>query len=196
MKRSLLVFSIALLSAPSAEATILIKMDLPQLVGRSDVIFVGKAIESRSHWSEDGRHIVTDTTFKVSQAVHGSPGSTVVIRRLGGKVGDIGMRVSGMPELRTGDEVLLFTERRSNGKRYVVGMKQGVFRVHRDAAGRQMVAPGRLDGLTLARRTPQGRLETVEPPATPAPQPLGDLVKRIRLTVTYCAKEKSRCHAD
>ena len=58
MKRFPFFISIALLAGllPStADATIIVQMDLPQLVGRSDVIFVGRAIKTHSHWTKDGR---------------------------------------------------------------------------------------------------------------------------------------------
>jgi len=180
--------------ASSSQATIILELDLPQLVGRSDVIFVGKAIKTYSHWSEDKRHIVTDTTFQVSTAVSGvSQGKSVVIRRLGGAVGGIGMRVSGAPSFNKGDEVLLFTEKRGNGKRYVVGMKQGAFRITRDRTARQVVQT-RLDGLALARRSPQGRLQMIERREA-GPELLGHFVNRIRQTIALCAREKTRCRS-
>jgi hypothetical protein len=199
MKRFYYVFSIVLVAlVPSeAPATIMVKMDLPKLVGRSDVIFVGRAIRSHSHWTKDRRHIVTDTTFQVEKSVKGKQPKTITIRHLGGSVGGIGMRVSGMPVFRKGDVALLFTElRRSH--RYVVGMKQGIFRIEKNTAGRRVVRTD-LQGLTLAERSPKGRLQVLGPnngATTAKPRLLGDFIQQIQKTVTLCAKESKRCLAD
>jgi hypothetical protein len=197
MKRFFYVFSIALvaLAASEAPATIIVKMDLRKLVGRSDVIFVGKAIRSHSHWTKDRRHIVTDTTFQVEQSVKGQRPKTITIRHLGGSVGGIGMKVSGMPVFRKGDVAVLFTELR-RGHRYVVGMKQGIYRIEKNTAGKRVVRTN-LRGLTLAERSPEGRLKMLEPKETAAkPRLLGDFIQHIRQTITLCAKESRRCLKD
>jgi hypothetical protein len=173
-----------------AGATVMLKLDLPQMVGGSDVIFVGKAIKTHSRWTKDRRHIVTDTTFKVEQGIRGvAPGKAVVVRRLGGTVDGVGMRVSGTPQFKKNDQVLLFTEKRG-GHRYVVGMKQGVFRIHRESSGRLMVRT-HLAGLELAKRTSSGL--TFLGHDTPKPRALSEFISDIRKTISLCAKEQSRC---
>jgi len=57
------------------------------------------------------------------------------VRRLGGKVGGIGMRTIGEVEFVDGEEVFLFV-RRAADVYQVVGLSQGKFRIVRDAAGR------------------------------------------------------------
>ena len=150
---------VALLLPGMASATIVIKLDLPALVQRAGTVFLGKAVKTHSHWTLDRKHIVTDTTFRVQQSLRGAgaSGNTVSIRSLGGVVDGIGMRVSGSPVFRKGQEVLLFAEQRG-AYRYVVGMTQGAYRVSRDSRGRATVRVN-LDGVSLARRTPSGRLE-------------------------------------
>jgi len=174
-----------------AWATIVLEIDLFQLVGRSDLIFVAEATGSRSHWGEDGRHIVTDTTFTLSRPIKGNPGGQVIVRNLGGVVGGMGMRVSGMPSFASGEEVLLFTEMRQ-GQRYVVGLEQGVYRLSRDGAGRATVQP-RLGGLTLARRTPEQRLQLLRGRRPPAPRALEQFVAEIRQAIARCTREPDRC---
>jgi hypothetical protein len=174
----------------AAEATVILRMDLKQLVGRSDVIFVGKVVKARSYWTPDKRHIVTDTTFQVSQGLHGrKPGSTVVVQHLGGAVGGIGMRVSGSPAFKPGEEAVLFTEKRGKA-RFVVGMRQGAYRVTRDSKGNVMVRAN-LSGLTLADKR-DGNLRLIKRPSAPEHR-LSDFVSKIRETLTVCAKETSRC---
>lgn len=182
----------ALMASWPAGATVMLKMDLPELVGRADVIFVGKVTKLESRWSEDRRHIVTDTTFQVVQNVRGAVVSRpVVVRSLGGVVGGIGMRVAGSPQFQVGQEALLFTDLRK-GHRYVTGMMQGVYLVARDKTGHAEVR-GSSAGVTLARRTRSGGLQMVREPAA-GPEPLEAFVARVHQTIATCAREKSRCH--
>lgn len=184
------VVSVVLAWTVPSGATVMLKLDLPQMVGSSDVIFVGKAIKTHSRWTKKRRHIVTDTTFKVEQGIRGvAPGKTVVVRRLGGTVDGIGMKVSGTPQFKKNDRVLLFTETRG-GHRYVVGMKQGVFRIHRESSGRLMVRT-HLAGLELTKRSSSG-LTFLEHEA-PRPRALAELISEIKQTISLCAKEQSRC---
>ena len=175
----------------AAQATVILRMDLKQIVGRSDVIFVGKVIKIHSHWTPDKRHIVTDTTFKVSQDLRGGKlGGTVVVQHLGGAVGGIGMRVSGSPSFKQGEEAVLFTEKRGEA-RFVVGMRQGAYRVTRDTRGNVTVRAN-LRGLTLADKR-DGNLRLVKHSTAPEQQRLSDFVGKIRDTIAACAKETSRC---
>ncbi len=182
---------LALLAAPPARATVMLKMELTTMVGRADVIFVGKVLKLQSHWSEDHRHIVTDYHFQVKRAVRGAAaGSTVVVRSLGGAVDGIGMRISGSPQFRVGEEAMLFTDIR-NGHRYVTGMSQGVYQLQQTQSG-QVTVLGSSAGVALARRSASGRLELLKEPP-PQPEPLEGFVKRVHETIALCAREKSRC---
>lgn len=146
----------ALLSPAPATATVIVKLELPDLVTRARAVFVGKVTKRQMHWTADRKHIVTDTTFTVGQSLRGGTrvGGTVTVRTLGGVVDGIGMRVAGSPMFRKGDEVLLFTEKRGLHS-YVVGMTQGAYRVSRDTRGQATVRVN-LSGVSLARRTPSG----------------------------------------
>ncbi len=144
-----------LLIAASASATVIVQLDLTDLVQRAGAVFVGKAVKTQMHWTADRKHIVTDTTFQVGTPLRGTRlGGQVTVRSLGGVVDGIGMRVSGSPSFKKGDEVLLFTEKRG-AHRYVVGMTQGAYRVSRDAKNRATVRVN-LSGVSLARRTQKG----------------------------------------
>ena len=71
-------------------------------------------------------------------------------------------------------------------------MHQRVGRFVMFSAGKRMVRV-RLEGLSLARRTPKGALKLLDGQRSPGPRPLGDFVDRIRQTIDLCAKENSRC---
>jgi hypothetical protein len=180
-----------LLAAPSP-ATVIIKLDLLQLVGRADAIFVGKTIKIYSHWSEDRRHIVTDHTFQVERGLRGTrAGQLVVVRSLGGAVDGIGMRVSGSPSFQVGDQALLFTDVRGR-HRYVTGMEQGALRVSLDTVG-QRVVRSHLAGLGLARRTAGGGVELIKASPATAPQLLEAMIQQVQQTIERCGRQKDRC---
>jgi len=188
--RSSLLLVVLLLAPSAASATVMLELDLRALVGRADLVFVGKVIAKKSRWSEDRRHIVTDAVLAVQRSIHGRvTAKRVVIRSLGGTVGKVGMRVAGSPSLGVGQQLLLFTERRA-GHRYVVGMRQGVYRVTRARDGTLQVERS-LRGLTLTKRTPSGLRRVA--PAGNREERLSAFVRRIRATVAACAVEKDRC---
>lgn len=182
----------ALFSLP-ASATVILKMELPELVGRSDVIFVGQVAQIQSHWNEGRRHIVTDTTFKVEQLVKGKTLLTeVVVRNLGGTVDGLGMWVSGSPTFKQGERAVIFTDQRDK-HRYVTGMQQGVYRIVLDAATKIPRVRARINGLALAKRK-GGSLELLRP--TPVePRPLKNFIGDIKQLISICAEDQSRCNA-
>ena len=194
MNKSLItVFALCfpvLFSIP-ANATVILKMELPELVGRSDVIFVGKVAKIQSHWNEGRRHIVTDTTFEVEQLVKGKVKLTqVVVRNLGGTVDGLGMWVSGSPTFKLGERAVIFTDQREK-HRYVTGMQQGVYRISLDAATKLPRVRARTNGLALAKR--KGASLELLRPAPVEPRPLKDFIGDIKQLISICAEDQSRC---
>ena len=50
---------LVVLAAPStATGTVMLTLDLHQLAGRADKVFVGKVLETTARWTADRRHIV------------------------------------------------------------------------------------------------------------------------------------------
>lgn len=82
---------------------------LPELVGRAQEIVVGQVVRQYSQWDEEKKEIYTFTHLKVSERVKSNGGADeIVMRHLGGKVGDIESHVQGMPSFEEGERVLLF----------------------------------------------------------------------------------------
>jgi len=138
--------------APAAYATILLKMNLADLAGEADAIVSGAVTSSNSAWNEDRSLIFTYSTLAVSSTLKGKHKPELVVRTQGGIVGEIGMRAVGEPELKKGDQVLLFLERDGDGYNRVVGMSQGCFRVKVGRSGQKQVS-NPLSGLSLYDRT-------------------------------------------
>jgi hypothetical protein len=188
-----LLLTALLIPAGSARATVMLALDLEGLVGRASHIIVGTVEGSQSRWTDDRRYIVTDTTLRVDSTVHGKAGDRVIVRRLGGSVNGIGMRVSGATVLQRGERVLLFGERMGQGALRVVGMRQGLYRLRTDARGRTTVHRN-LAGIELAGKQPGGvkPLRGSLSEATPADS-LEAFVERIRRTVKTCAGRADHC---
>jgi len=140
--RSLLLLLGAGLALASVHATTVIPPTLDQLVTDAEFIFEGTVTDARSQWTGTGaeRHIMTQVTFQVEDAIKGAPGKSYTIEMLGGTVGDETMEVSDAPRFKVGDRDILFVEH--NGTQFVplVGIMHGRFHVQTDAAGRDVVA--------------------------------------------------------
>jgi hypothetical protein len=125
----------------SVHATTVIPPTFDQLVDQAEVIFQGTVTNVRSQWVGEGaeRQIVSYVTFKVEDAIKGSPGETYTIRMLGGTVGDETMAISDAPKFDVGDKNILFVE--NNGSQFVplVGIMHGRFRVGPDQSGQEVV---------------------------------------------------------
>ena len=137
----LLVLSALFLTALSARATTVIPPTFDQLVSDAEFIFQSNVTGVRSQWIGEGgqRQIVTYVTFKVEDAVKGSPGASYTIRMLGGTVGDITMAISDAPKFQVGDRDILFVE--NNGTQFIplVGIMHGRFHIERDQSGQEVV---------------------------------------------------------
>src|SRR5437588_6440605 len=132
----------ALMGASALHGTTVIPPTFEELVNRAQVIFQGVVTDVRSQWVGEGaqRSIVSYVTFKVEDAMKGSPGSSYTMRMLGGTVGDQTMEVTDSPKFKVGNRDILFVE--NNGSQFVplVGIMHGRFRVEREqASGREVV---------------------------------------------------------
>lgn len=139
--RALLPF--VLLLSLAASATTMLRADLPELAQTSDAIVHGTVRRVESRWSGDGRRIVTDVEIQVTEALKGQAGqagSTVLVTQPGGRVGDIGQRVSGLASFSPGEEVVVFLERRGTRAFRLSGMAQGKYQVQRSEGGKSALA--------------------------------------------------------
>jgi hypothetical protein len=183
------------LSPHPARGTVVLRVNLHQLVGRSETIFSGRVVRTESKWTEDRRQIVTDATLVVEESLLGCRrGDRITVRTLGGKVDGLGMWVSGSPSFTVGEMALLFLERRG-GHRFTVGMSQGIYRILRDRGGRSTVER-RLEGLSLA--TPASGGYALETPGVAAAdaQLLVPFLDRVKGSIAICARDRHACEID
>jgi len=107
----------------------------PQLVAEAELIVVGTVARVDGVRLPEGLIVsdVTLTVLRVAKAAQPTP-ATVVLRVLGGQVGDAALQVPGAPQLRPGETYLLFVRGNLREIFPFVGVQQGVFSVRRDAA--------------------------------------------------------------
>jgi hypothetical protein len=126
-----------------------IPITLSALVARSRHILVGIARKGEAIWemTDAGRRIVTYREVAIEQTLDGRPPAerTLVIRTLGGSVGDIGQIVHGEAELEPGRTSVLFLREHVAGLFSVTAMAQGHYPLVTDPQGlTRMVASPKL----------------------------------------------------
>ncbi len=143
-RRARLVVLVLLLLGPpagAARAVTLLPLDLPQLTGRADRIFVGRVETVATGRDANGVPAVW-TTFTVEQPLKGWTGSApdhVTLKQLGASFGGAAAPVvpnAMLPRYREGEAVVLFVHADSAlGFTSPVGFGQGCFRIdERDGA--------------------------------------------------------------
>ena len=115
-----------------AEASVVRGLSLEELSRTSDRILVGRALDGFSHWEKVGgrKRIVTDTRVRVEDVLaKGEPSDAeILVRTLGGSVGDLSALVHGEALLRNDERCVLFLSEREQVHR-VIGMAQGHYPV-------------------------------------------------------------------
>ena len=130
-----LFFALAwLVAVGPARATTVIAPDFAQLVGQADYIVRAtvKSVSAEFRTTPQGRAIFTKVELQLLETITGTPPQPLVLELLGGTVGDVTMRVEGVPLFHVGDEDILFVQ--ANGRQFypLVGIMHGKYPVKRD----------------------------------------------------------------
>jgi len=169
----------AFIAASPAQGSIVQGLELEELVSNADRIVLGRVLFSESFERPDGQ-LGTWHRIEVEREIRSdAPDETeVIVETLGGRMGDIAMRVEGEPSFTVGERVLVFIR---DGGPYTafrpVGMGQGVMRV-RVERGVDTVTQTR-EGMMLMRRNARGQLER-SLGALPEKERLDVLLSRLR----------------
>ena len=183
-----MAFGATALLAPGAEATVMLPLSIEQMAQESVAVVRARVKHQASNWDEGRKRIYTQTTVQVVDPILSrlSLPDTIVLRTLGGEVGEVGMKVAGTPAFTPGEEVVVFLRSHpaAAGEFQVIGMSQGKYSVKRSAKGPIMVVPS-VEGLAFARRGTDGVLRVAEAdPDRPTPITLAKLRERILEAVT------------
>jgi hypothetical protein len=168
----------ALAISSPASASLILALDLPTLVTRADQISVVDVVSTTAAWNAEHDRIVTTIDVTVVDCWKGTaaPGSHVQIVQGGGTVGELTMRIDGMPHFERGERTLLFLRGKSDHAS-VVGMAQGKRPVSRES-GRWMVSAPNRGGADFVPSTPaSGSIFSVQP------RPLAELRSDVRALI-------------
>jgi len=168
LKQFFAAFALCAAMMPAARATSVIPLYLEEIVDQSAVAFEGTVTENRNARDEEGRP-VTYTTFAVSDALKGNPGSTYTIKQLGAETeGGLNYRAYGIPKFSVGQHVVVFLYGKSSaGFSSPVGLAQGRFAVGTDETG-ESVSNGR-DFRDMARNLVSASVLDAQARSTTAP---------------------------
>lgn len=173
-----LVLAVWLATLSPAGATTLRRMDLPELVQKADQVVHARAIEKKVYWNEAGTQIHTDTLFEILDQAKGQGQKRLTVTMLGGRIDPVEMSAEGTPVFAIGEEVLLFTSPRPDGKKNLVGYSQGVMRVREDPQTGEKIATSELPVGTTYLQAVGGQAQVVRPARLQAP--VTELMERIR----------------
>ncbi|HEY2432138.1 MAG TPA: hypothetical protein VGI12_05635 [Vicinamibacterales bacterium] len=160
MVRRLCLAALLLALPITGGATVLLPIELRELVSVSTAIVHGRVVDVHADWADGRRAVETRVTVDAVEYMKGSLGGTITVQVPGGQIGRYRTIFVGAPEFHQGDEVVLFL-RRYNGALSVVGVSQGAFRVSADA-----------------RRIVSSAVVVAVPGAAPEPVIRGDVARR------------------
>lgn len=177
-RRVLAAFVLALAGLVPANATSYPPVSFAELVARADVIFVGEVVDVRPlpFTTREGTIIKTRVVFRVSDPLWGTSSALEVFDFFGGEWGGIGMAIAEMPTFAVGDHRVVFA-RREPSINPIVGFRQGLLQVRRDAAGVDRVLT--LDGVPIEAPETIGGQRAGRPGVQAAPMRLADFRARV-----------------
>lgn len=121
-----------------SQATTARAVSLSALVARSSRVARGTPLESFTRFEDigDTRHIVTYTRLGVEELISGAPNEPeILVRTLGGRVGNMGEIVHGEAVLAINEPCLVFLHTSPEGIEQVTEMAQGHYPMLSDASG-------------------------------------------------------------
>ncbi len=149
LRRALPALALLLLLSPAAQATIIKSFTLPELAVEADLIALVSVESSQALRAGKHNFIYTDHSLRIhelwrarAKAEGLKAGQVVVLRQIGGKIGDLEQSVAGTAKVRAGDKMVVFA--RHDGRlAYFVGMAQGAWHVVAGPQG-EVVHRGRI----------------------------------------------------
>ena len=160
------------------EATTVKQFSLEQMVRGSHRIILGRRVSQETYWNKNRTRILTATRFAVTEDLKGESRGTATVVTVGGSVDGMTLMVSGTPQFREHEEVLLFLEAGKSGNWILMGLSQGMFRITADRRGVK-TAHHASSGLHLIPAPDQSTFQT----PIPSQVELDRLLSRIRQLV-------------
>jgi hypothetical protein len=139
-----LLWALFLFAAGSVDAGIVVPYTLAERTQKAEVIVVAEVESMYSNWDDDGREIFTYITLRVVEKIKGEIESgRIVLKHLGGIVGNVESHVSGMAQFERNEKVLVFLGRSPRSPYFaVMDWLEGKKTIRRDAAGHEVLRVG------------------------------------------------------
>jgi hypothetical protein len=156
---------LALLPASPADAAVVPRLDLADLVTSSEVIVQARVTRQWCAWDQQHRFIWTHYSLQISDVLKGKPPLTMTLSEPGGTLGGRGMLVAGVTRYAAQEEVVVFLHRTPIGYWRPYGWGQGKYTVRQSAGGAKQIYTNVGGMALLDRRTAGGqqRVTTVSP---------------------------------
>jgi len=152
------VIAALLFVVDSTRATTAVMLTDEQLITSCRVILLGDVQSVKSQWDDKHLNIYTYVKVHVSRILKGHlRADQIVVKQLGGTVGDYQAVMFGAPEFRAGQRVLLFLNTSPDGTLRAAHLFMGKYDIVDDKAGRSRVQRT-VDGgeVQLVRRESSG----------------------------------------
>ncbi|MEK6284687.1 MAG: matrixin family metalloprotease [Acidobacteriota bacterium] len=122
------------------KATTAVMLTDTELIVNSRLIVSGRVVSVTSAWDDPGAIVWTYVEVLTDRVLKGEiTERTIVLKQLGGAVGESGIRVFGQPEFRVGGRVLLFLNTGADGSLHAAHASIGKFSVIEDTTGKEFV---------------------------------------------------------
>ena len=145
-----LFISIFLFNINKSEALKELNISTPDLARTSTDIVVAKCVSSEARLERDNGLIFTYITFSIDESLKGKYGEELVLRIVGGTVGDRTVSSPFLPKFELNEEVVLFLgPRNSKGFPVIQSVNKGIYRINRTKNGTKVVTTP-VKGLTLS----------------------------------------------
>ncbi len=158
-----------LVFARLASATTVVRMELPEIVQKSDRIVEAVVESVESRWDAGRKLAFTYVTLRVAEDFKGT-GSTVTLKLLGGTVGALTVSVPGMPRFTPKERAIVFLRRQPDVTYDLVGLNQGVYEIAGEFAVSDLSGVELIDPKTGAIAKPLSSPKT----------PLSEFKRKIR----------------
>ena len=110
---------------------------------------VANCVKNEARMDEDTGLIFTYTTFRVNESIKGEYGDEIVLRIVGGTVGDTTISSPYLPNFTPDEEVVLILgPKNTKGYPVLKSMSRGILRIERDDSGTRYVTSP-VDGLEI-----------------------------------------------
>lgn len=145
----LLFISMMLVNLENSYALKELNIPTPDLARTSTDIVVAKCISSEARQDSQTGLVFTYTTFSIDESLKGKYGEELVLRTVGGTVGDKTVSSPFLPGFELNEEVVLFLgPRNSEGYPVLQSINKGVYRVDTDVNGTKFISTP-VNGLNL-----------------------------------------------